>query len=85
MIVAYEPNWSEGELASGHFEFRSPFDPPRRIAISETGYRSHFAPMEEIESYASPEEFARAFVLACLKSIRKGKEEIANDGQMSLF
>jgi hypothetical protein len=85
MVVRYEPNWSDGEFACGHFEFRSPHEPPRRIAISETGYRSHFAAMAEIESYASPEEFARAFVMACLSSLRKGKRGLPGDGQLSLF
>jgi hypothetical protein len=85
MIVSYEPNWSDGEFACGHFEYRSPHEPPRRISVSETGYRSHFAAMAEIERYASPEEYARAFVLACLHSERKGKQEGGNDRQSELF
>ena len=85
MIVEYKPNWSEGEFAVGHFEFRSPFDPPRRISVSETGYLSHFAPMEEIAAYASPEEYARAFVLSVLASGRKGKTTALDRDQLSLF
>ena len=42
MIVTYQPNWTTDV---GRFEFRSPDEPPRRIPVSETGYRSHFASM----------------------------------------
>jgi len=85
MLVEYEPNWSEGEYAFGHFEFKSEHKPPRRIAISETGYQSHFAPMAEIEAYESPEAFARAFVESVLGSTRKGKSGPMNSDQLSLF
>jgi len=33
MIVTYQPNWMTDV---GHFEFRSPEEPPRRIPVSET-------------------------------------------------
>lgn len=82
MIVAYKPNWSGGEFAVGHFEFRSPFDPPRPIVVSETGYLSHFVPMEELAACDSPESYARAFVLAVLNRGRKPK---ADGEQLSLF
>jgi hypothetical protein len=36
MIVTYQPNWMTDV---GHFEFRSPEEPARRIPVSETGYR----------------------------------------------
>jgi hypothetical protein len=85
MIVSYEPNWSEGEFACGHFEFRSPHEPPRRIPVSETGYRSHFAPMAEIESYTDPEQYARAFVLACLSRSEKANRRLPGNRQLSLF
>jgi len=85
MLVSYEPNWTGGEFPYGHFEFRSPFEPPRRIPVSETGYRSHFAPMAAIEAYESAEEFARAFVMAILDhSGRKGSQGATTD-QLSLF
>lgn len=44
----------------GHFVFASPYDPPRRIPVSETGFRSHFAPMWEIREAGSPEIYAEA-------------------------
>jgi len=52
----------------GHFEFRSPHEPPRRIPVSETGYRSHFAPMWEIEAAPSVEEYARAVALILINA-----------------
>jgi hypothetical protein len=85
MLVKYEPNWSEGEFACGHFEFKSPHKPPRRIAISETGYQSHFAPMAEIEACESPEAFARAYVESVLNASQKGKSRTTDRKQLSLF
>jgi hypothetical protein len=85
MLVEYEPNWSDGEFACGHFEFKSPHKPPRRIAISETGYLSHFAPMAEIEAYESPEAFARVLVESVLHPTQKGKSRATNRDQLSLF
>jgi hypothetical protein len=78
MAVTYEPNWLEG--ANAHFEFMSPFDPPRRIILSETGYHSHFAPMEAVATFKLPEDYARVFVVSILESSRK-----AVRGQLSLF
>lgn len=68
MIVTYQPNWMAD---TGHFEFRSPHDPARRIPVSETGYRSHFAPMEDVEAAASPKDYARDVALGMLQSIRR--------------
>jgi hypothetical protein len=85
MLVEYEPNWSEGEFACGHFEFKSPHKPPRRIAISETGYQSHFAPMAEIDAYESPEAYARAYVESVLNAFQKGKSRMTDRKQLSLF
>jgi hypothetical protein len=65
MLVSYEPHWMRDV---GHFEFRSAHKPARRIPVSETGYRSHFAPMAEVEAAASPQDYARAVVLAALAS-----------------
>jgi hypothetical protein len=61
MIVDYQPNWSED---TGLFEFRSPHEPPRWIPISETGYRSYFAFMEDVAASPSPQDFARDYVLS---------------------
>jgi hypothetical protein len=60
MIVTCQPNWMTDV---GHFEFRSPLEPPRRIPVSETGYRSHFASMADVEASTSPQDYARDVVL----------------------
>lgn len=84
MLVSYTPNYFDGEFAQGHFEFRSPYDPPRRIPVSETGYRSHFAPMEDIAAAASPQDYAREIVLAFLNENARPAKGDAR-GQLSLF
>jgi hypothetical protein len=78
MIVTYEPNWLDG--SNGHFEFTSPHEPRRRIVVSESGYLSHFVPMDAIKTFKSPEDYARAFVTSILESRRKPTR-----GQLSLF
>ncbi|MDH6258416.1 hypothetical protein [Bradyrhizobium sp. BR13661] len=78
MIVTYQPNWMPD---TGHFEFRSPHEPPRRIPISETGYRSYFAPMDEVTAADSPQDYAREVVLASLRSHQNAR----NDRQLPLF
>jgi hypothetical protein len=67
MIVKYVPDWM---VDMGHFEFKSPHKPPRRIPVSETGYRSHFAPMDEVNAANSPEDYARDYALSRLRSPR---------------
>jgi hypothetical protein len=80
MLVEYEANWMAD---TGHFVFRSPHQPPRRIPVSETGYRSHFAPMEDVEAASSPQDYARNIVLSFLQSRRPARRE---DGdQLPLF
>lgn len=39
-------------------EFSSPHEPRRPISVSVTGYRSFFAPMDEIEAAPSIEKYA---------------------------
>jgi hypothetical protein len=74
MIVDYQPNWLED---IGHFEFRSPHEPARRIPVSETGYCSHFADIEDIAACPSPQDYARDYVLSCLRrSITGDKRQL---------
>jgi hypothetical protein len=69
----------------GQFEFNSPHRPARRIAISETGYCCHFAPTEEIAKAKSPQDYARALVLAALDAQSPGRRALTQRGQLSLF
>lgn len=83
MVVDYRPNWMKD---LGHFEFRSPYKPVRRIPVSETGYRSHFADMKEVKAAASPKEYARQVVLAMLRSKPKqAAAPIYDSRQLTLF
>jgi len=64
MVVSYQPLRS----GYGHFEFRSPHKPPQRIPVSETGYHSHFVSMADVKEARSPQDFAREFASALLRS-----------------
>ena len=80
MLVTYEPHWLKSDYA--HFEFRSPHKPARRIPISETGYKSHFASTEDVKNARSPETFARELVFSFLDS----KQARSDDPrQLALF
>jgi hypothetical protein len=79
MLVTYKPHWMRD---TGHFEFRSPYRPPRRIPVSTTGYLSHFASMDDVREARSPKAYARQVVLAALASRRARSDD---DNQLSLF
>ena len=68
MVVSYRPY---GFSDYGHFEFRSPHKPPRRIPLSKSGYLSHYAAMEDVKAAKSPQDFAREEALALLRSRRR--------------
>jgi hypothetical protein len=65
MVVSYQPRWRKSGYA--HFEFRSPHKPARRIPVSETGYKSHFATMDDVKAAGGPRGFVREFVFAVLR------------------
>ena len=79
--VRYDPAFGCGY---GHFEFRSPHEPPRRIPVSETGYRSAFAPLHEIEEASSVEVYARELALAIMRG-KSGPDDADDDEQLDLF
>ena len=81
MLVDYVPYWMAD---TGHFEFRSPHVPARRIPVSESGYRSHFAAMEEIEDEASPQDYARLAAPAIIRQ-HAGRRVEENSDQLALF
>jgi hypothetical protein len=58
-------------------------EPLRRIPVSETGYRSYFAPIDEVEASSSPQDYARDVVLGILRS-RQPVKRFDRD-QLSLF
>jgi hypothetical protein len=85
--IRYQPDWisfPELGVRYGHVEFSSPHVPRRRIPVSDSGYRSHFAPMAEIEACATPEEYARE--IAGMLMRRKGPPpDDGDDEQLALF
>jgi hypothetical protein len=78
IMVVYKPNWMP-DMA--HFEFRSPHEPRRPIPFSETGYRSHFADMAEVNSFPSPQDYARDTALEYFNALRKPPD----DDQLAMF
>jgi hypothetical protein len=80
MVVDYRPYWMSDY---GQFAFRGPHKSPRRIPVSEVGYRSHFAPMEEVEASPNPEDYVREVALAFMRSERRTTEGDSN--QLPLF
>lgn len=79
MIVCFTPyRFSD----YGHFEFRSPHSPPRRIPVSETGYRSHFAPMQEIEQGPDIETYVKILIRVLINQDCKRRND---ESQPDLF
>jgi hypothetical protein len=80
MLVSYQPRWLKSGYA--HFEFRSPHKQARRIPVSETGYKSHFATMDDVKAAGGPQGFAREFASALLRSKQSRPED---PRQLALF
>jgi hypothetical protein len=85
MLVDYTPDYFTGSDPTALIEFRSPHQPPRRIPVSATGYRSHFAPMSAVEAEPSPEEYARVAALTFMRCAMKKPERDADHEQPTLF
>ena len=60
-----------GWTTTGISSFEARYQPPRRIPVSDTGYLSHFASMEDVKAAKSPQDFAREEALALLRSRRR--------------
>jgi len=75
IAVRYRPNYISGHDPYAMLEFTSPHEPRRRIPVSENGYRSFFAPMDEVAAAPSIEKYASmvALVLAT-ESSRAGDQ-----------
>ena len=83
MQVSYWPEYIGGIAPHALIEFRSPHEPRRRIPVSETGYKSYFAPTHEIEAAPSIEEYARAAAKAIIAADSRRVAEDAD--QLPLF
>ena len=80
VVVRYQSNAMDDMV---HFEFRSPYRPPRRIPISESGYYSHYAWKEDVKAAKSPQRYACEAALALLpwRSTKTGRDS----GELPLF
>jgi len=81
--VRYRPNYIGGTDPYALLEFTSPHEPRRRIPVSETGYRSFFAPMREIEAAPSVEKYADLVAMFLIGERRGPDAEDAD--QLDLF
>ena len=85
IMVRYRPRYF-ATANYAHFEFTSPHEPKRRIPISDTGYRSHFSPMHEIEAAPSVEEYVRTLVMALMGMKSEPEDATDEDAQqLALF
>jgi hypothetical protein len=85
MRVRYRPDYFTS-VGYAHFEFTSPHEPKRRIPVSETGYRSHFAPMWEIRAAPSVEDYARAVALMLMQRKPEPDDDDTDEPQqLALF
>jgi hypothetical protein len=85
ILVRYRPHYFVA-ADYAQFEFTSPHESRRRIPVSETGYRSHFSPMHEVEAAPSVKEYALALVRALMVSPTCPEEKVeGDDRQFALF
>jgi len=82
IVVHYESHYATADIA--HFSFISPYQPPRRIPVSETGYLSHFSAQQEVDEAPSVKEYAHMLSLAIMAA-KPTYEDEEDDGQMTLF
>lgn len=81
MMVHYEPDSMGGYV--GCFEFRSPYNPPKRIPMSKTGY---YVSMETLNTITDMEAYIRKLAKAIINHEAKhtGTYE-KDDKQIALF
>jgi hypothetical protein len=83
--VRYRPHHIGGRDPYAILEFSSPHQPRRPIPVSPTGYRSFFAPMNEIEAAPSIEKYAAfvALILGRETTLSFGKSGHGSNGRPS--
>jgi len=84
MRVRYRPYHIGGIEPYAIIEFSSPHQPRREIPVSPSGYRSFFAPMDEIEAAPSIEKYACmvALILGQEITLSLGKSAHGSKGRM---
>ena len=78
IAVSHKSNW----LNTGydHIELRA----DQRLPVTQTGYRSHFMPPEELAHFDSVENFARQWLDGAAKS-PEWQKHLKDGRQLSLF
>ncbi len=88
--VEYEADWlgaaARGSklIASGHLQLRSITPERAPLPVTETGYRSHFLPMGEVEATGGPVAYATKWLDHMAQS-REWKTYEQASRQLSLF
>lgn len=87
--ITYEPNWlnmsgRDPSLGYAHLEVRSISPERARLPITETGYRSHFLHVEEIDDVGGPVAYVTAW-LCDMATSREWLEHEQCSRQLSLF
>ena len=88
--VEYEADWlgaaARGSklIASAHLQLRSIAPERAPLSVTETGYRSHFLPMGDVEAAGGPVAYATAWLNAMAKS-REWIRQEQESRQLSLF
>ena len=83
LIVRYESQWLESEATKvAHLQVESA--DRERLPITETGYRSHFAPAVEIEEAGGPVAYVTAWLDDMARSA-EWKQYAEASRQLSLF
>jgi len=59
--------------------------PPRRIPVSETGYRSAFAPLDQIKDAPTVTEYAHKLAVSIMREKQRPQRQNHDAAQLSLF
>lgn len=83
LLVSYEVRWLNSEAANiAHLQIESVSR--ERLPITETGYRSHFVPANEIDQAGGPVAYAVAWLDYMARS-KEWKAYADASAQLSLF
>ena len=85
IMINYKPKYFESSktgFSIAHLEVITENKAP--LPFTESGYRSHFTDVSEIEAYGTPTDFVKAWLAETSKS-KKWKEQERKQNQLSLF
>ena len=84
IMIHYKSNYFDSKKSSSiaHLDITTEKRVP--LPFTESGYRSHFFHANELEEYATPTDFVKAWLEETAKS-KKWKEQERKQNQLSLF